>query len=66
MKQATIVFPQSASAKVAKFLAEQSVITNLSYMSDDGFWNKTVTAIICFPDEKSALVEAQFQQYIKH
>ena len=65
MKQCTLKFPVSKSKEVAKFLAEHGIITNLSYMESDGFFDKTITAIICFPDDKEDKVKANLQKWIK-
>ena len=65
MKQATLRFPVGKAPEVAKFLAEQGIFTNLSWMHEDGFFAKEVICIITFPEDKETLVRAQFQMYIK-
>lgn len=65
MKQCTLKFPVSKSKEVSKFLAENGIVTNLSYLESDGFFDKTVTAIICFPDDKEDKVKANLQKWIK-
>lgn len=65
MKQATLRFPVAKASDVAKFLAEQGIFTNLSWMNEGGFFEKEVVCIITFPEDKEALVRAQFQNYIK-
>lgn len=65
MKQCTIQFPKSKAREVAKFLAENSIITNLSWMESGDFFSTQVTAIICFPDDKEDKVKANLQKYIK-
>lgn len=63
--QVNLVFPVSAAKEIAKTLAEHAIVTNLSYMEDDGLFNKKVFAIISYPADKQMAVEAKFQKYIK-
>lgn len=65
MKQATLQFPLNQAKIVAKFLAEQGIVTNLSYMVEGGFFDKQIVAIICFADDKEDKVLANLQKYFK-
>lgn len=67
MKQAILKFPKDKAGEVAKFFAEQGIVTNLSWMeTGDGFFSSTTILVVCcFPDDKAALFQAQFQNYIK-
>ena len=65
MRQCTIKFPKSKTKEVAKFLAENAIITNLSWMETDGFFDQQMYAIIAFPDDKEDKVKANLTKYIK-
>ena len=65
MKQCVLKFPMNKSKEVAKFLAENGIVTNLSYAKGDDFFNNEVIAIICFPDDKEDKVKANLQRYIQ-
>ena len=67
MKQAILKFPKEKTPEVAKFFAEQGIVTNISYLeAGDGFFSTTsVVVVCCFPEDKQALFQAQFQNYIK-
>lgn len=65
MKQVTIIFPQAKAKEIAKFLAEHSIITNMSWNVGDDFFSKKIAAVICFPDDKEDKVVANLQKYIQ-
>lgn len=65
MKQCTLRFPLNKAKEVAKFFAENGVVTNLSYLETDGFFDKQIVAVICFPDDKEDKVKANLNKYIK-
>lgn len=63
--QVALKFPQSVAAEVAKTLAEIGAITNLSFATDDGLFNKQIVCIISYPTDKQDTVTAKFHKYIK-
>lgn len=68
MKQAILKFPKDKAKEIAQWFAENSIVTNLSFMMTDGesfFGGTVICAIVCFPDDKATLFDAKFQSYIK-
>lgn len=66
MKQAKIVFPPKMAKDIAKFLAENGIITNVSFSQEGGgLFSTEVVAYITFPDDKEDKVKANLQKYIR-
>lgn len=65
MKIAKLVFPVKKAAEVAKFFAEQGIVTNLCYTTSDGFFSPQVVCHICFSDDKEDKVLANLKQYVQ-
>ena len=66
MKQVKIVCPKSAAKDIAKSLAENGIVTNLSWVQDgSGFFSTELHVYITFPEDKSDRVIALFGKYIK-
>lgn len=63
--QVKLVFPTGLAAEVAKQLAENGIITNLSYSFEDGIFNQKIACIISYPEDKKDRVSALFNKYIK-
>lgn len=64
MKQAKLKFPLSEAAAIAKFLAEQGAVTQLSWMAEDGLFSKSIFAIVAVASDKAELFEAKMQKWI--
>lgn len=65
MKQAKLRFPQGKAGELSKFLAENGIVTNMSWSDGDGFFNSHICAIICFKDDLEDKVKANLSAYIK-
>lgn len=65
MKKCTIVYPENQVDKVSTFLAENGIVTLVSYMKEDGFFNKSIVHVICFKDDLEDKVKANLNSYIK-
>jgi hypothetical protein len=64
MKQAKIKFGKSEADAIGKFLAEQGIVTTLSWMENTGVFSYEIFAIVTFPTEKADLFEAKMHKYI--
>ena len=66
MKRTKIVAPKSEANNIAKALAENGIVTNLSWVQDGGgFFSQEIHIYITFPEDKSDRVIALFGKYIK-
>lgn len=65
MKQARLIFPVKQAAVVAKYFAEQGVVTNLSYVTTDGFFTAQIICIVCFAEDKEDNFKANMHKYIQ-
>jgi hypothetical protein len=65
MKQATLKFPPEEAKGIAKFLAEQGAVTQLSWMQDDGLFSKSIICIVAVANDKAELFEAKMQKWIQ-
>lgn len=65
MKKCLLVYPESAADSVATFLAENGIITLVSYAKEGGFFNISIFHYVAFKEELSDKVKAQLHNYIK-
>lgn len=65
MKQAKLIFPLKQAAAVAKYFAEQGVVTNVSYTTSDGFFSPQIVCIVCFAEDKEDNFKANMHKYIQ-
>ena len=65
MKQGLFVIPKAKIRDFAKFLAENGIFTNLSWMEGDGLFADKMHAVISFPEDKEDKVKANWGTYHK-
>jgi hypothetical protein len=65
MKKVTIKFPLAKANDIATIIAANGFQTLLSYSDEDGFFNKHLVVILCFPEDKETNFTQTLSQYVK-
>ena len=65
MKKCTLVYSENQVDKVTTFLAENGIVTLVSYMKEGGFFDKNIVQVICFKDDLEDKVKANLNSFIK-